>query len=147
MILLSQKPVAHGNLRRITVIEDTTPTPSHTVLPPRGGSGQWVWCTKFLALSSKSLQINIYSKWKYVLSVWMQLQLYPPLPDQSTFLSPSKKSAAPSALTHTLPLLLNGIYSAFSWVWWSCVLGDPRQSRVCRINVLWEADLLIQPAL
>ena len=33
----------------------------------------------------------------------MQLQLYPPLPDQSTFLSPSKKSTAPSALTHAHP--------------------------------------------
>ena len=63
-----------------------------------------------------------------------------------------QKNLRPLLHTHThthtpCPSCWMAYILPFSWVWWSCVLGDPRQSRVCRINVLWEADLLIQPAV
>lgn len=64
MILLSQKPVAHGDLRKITVIEDNPPPPTHSSATKR-----WFWGVSLVhQISSTFLKVTAN---KYLLQVKM----------------------------------------------------------------------------
>ena len=112
---------------------------THTLLLPRGGFGERALVHQISGTCLKATA-NKYIVYVKTCAFCANAAWPPTLSDQIAFLSPSNQEMRSSLCTcwhtDTLPTLPKGVCSVSSSEWWTCVLGDSRESRVCRMNPL-----------